>query len=72
MIICDSREKKNEHIRYYFKQHGIPYYIEKLAVADYMIDGKEKLVVDRKQDLEEVCHNLTYKGRTAAESGGNG
>lgn len=70
-VICDSREKKNEHIRYYFKQHGIPYHIEKLAVADYMIDGKEKLVVDRKQNLDEVCRNLTYKGRTAAENGGN-
>lgn len=71
-VICDSREKKNEHIRYYFKQHGIPYYIEKLAVADYMIDGKEKLVVDRKQNLDEICRNLTYKGRVAAVlCGGN-
>lgn len=70
-VICDNREKKNEHIIYYFNQHGIPYYIKRLDVADYMIDGKEKLVVDRKQNLDEICRNLTYKGRTAAENGGN-
>ena len=67
MIICDSREKKNEHILAYFSRNKIPYKIEKIATADYMVDGKDKLVVDRKQNLEEVCSNLTYRGKTAAE-----
>lgn len=70
MIICDSREKKNKHILAYFSRNKIPYKIEKIATADYMVDGKDKLVVDRKQNLEEVCSNLTYRGKTAAENGG--
>lgn len=70
MIICDSREKKNEHILAYFSRNKIPYKIEKIATADYMVDGKDKLVVDRKHNLEEVCSNLTYRGKTAAENGG--
>lgn len=70
MIICDSREKKNEHILAYFSRNKIPYKVEKMAVADYMIEGKDKLVIDRKQNLDEVCSNLTYKGKTAGENGG--
>lgn len=41
-----------------------------MAVADYMVEGKDKLVIDRKQNLDEVCSNLTYKGKTANENGG--
>lgn len=70
MIICDSREKKNSHILAYFEKNKIPYKVQKMAVADYMVDAKDKLVVDRKQNLEEVCSNLTYRGKTAAENGG--
>ena len=70
MIICDSREKKNCHILGYFQKCEIPYKVQKLAVADYMIEGKDKFVIDRKQNLEEVCSNLTYKGKTADENGG--
>ena len=58
MIICDSREKKNSHILNYFDKHKIPYKVTKMAVADYMIEGKDKLVIDRKQNLEEVAKNL--------------
>ena len=70
MIICDSREKKNSHILNYFDKHKIPYKVTKMAVADYMIEGKGQLVIDRKQNLDEVCSNLTYKGKTASENGG--
>ena len=70
MIICDSREKKNSHILHYFDKNKIPYKVQKMAVADYMIAGKDKLVIDRKQNLDEVCSNLTYKGKTADENGG--
>ena len=70
MIICDSREKKNSHILAYFDKNKIPYKVQKMAVADYMIEGKGQLVIDRKQNLEEVCSNLTYKGKTANENGG--
>lgn len=70
MIICDSREKKNSHILAHFDKHKIPYKVQKMAVADYMIEDKGQLVIDRKQNLDEVCSNLTYKGKTANENGG--
>ena len=70
MIICDSREQKNGHILRYFEQHVIPYKIEKMEVADYQIRGNDKIVVDRKQNLDEVASNLFYKGKTAAENNG--
>lgn len=72
MIICDSREQKNAHILRYFERHGIPYTVRKMDTADYMIEGQPKLVVDRKQNLDEICANLTYKGKKANENGGKG
>ena len=66
MIICDSREKKNGHILRYFDEHGIDYVIRKMDVADYQIEGRDKLVIDRKQNLDELASNLTNpkdKGR---------
>lgn len=57
-IICDSREKKNQHIINYFKSCGIEYIVQKMDVADYQIKGKDSLVIDRKQNLEEVATNL--------------
>lgn len=58
MIIVDSREKKWEHIKNYFDQNDIEYSVKKLDVADYMIEGRERLVIDRKQNLDECCSNL--------------
>ena len=66
MIICDSREKKNAHILRYFDRNGIDYKIKKMDVADYQIEGMDKLVIDRKQNLDELASNLTNpkdKGR---------
>lgn len=66
MIICDSREQKNAHILRYFDRNGIDYIIRKMDVADYQIEGKDKLVIDRKQNLDELATNLTNpqdKGR---------
>jgi len=58
MMWCfDSREKKNSHITAYFDKHNIPYKIVPLPVGDYTIDGST-IVVDRKQNLEEVSRNL--------------
>ncbi|MBO7436050.1 ERCC4 domain-containing protein [bacterium] len=64
MILCDSREKwtqpgsRDTHISGYFDRHGIAYRVEKLDVGDYMLDGGS-VTVDRKQNLEEICKNLT-------------
>lgn len=57
-IICDSREKKNQHILKYFDDNGISYKIEALKVADYQIEGKCDLAIDRKRNLEEIATNL--------------
>lgn len=61
MIIVDSREKKWQHIEKYFQQHGILYQIQKLDIADYMLEGQDKFVIDRKQNLDELCSNLCTK-----------
>lgn len=61
MIIVDSREKKNSHILKYFITHDIDYIIKKMDVADYQIQGKDNLVIDRKQNLDELARNLTNR-----------
>ena len=60
-IICDSREKKNEHIKRYFEKNNIHYIVQKMDVADYQILENDKLVIDRKQNLEELSKNLMNK-----------
>lgn len=72
MIICDSREQKNAHILRYFERHNVPYVVRKMDTADYMVEGQQNIVVDRKQNLDEICANLTYKGKKANENGGKG
>lgn len=57
-IICDSREKKNQHILNFFDENGINYKVKKMDIADYQIEGIDGLVIDRKQNLEEVATNL--------------
>lgn len=46
--------------------------MRKMDTADYMIEGQPNIVVDRKQNLDEICANLTYKGKKANENGGKG
>ena len=58
MIVVDSREKKWQHIEKYFICNRIDYEVRKLDIADYMLSGDKKLVVDRKQNLQECCQNL--------------
>lgn len=60
-IICDTREKKNGHILDYFDKNGIDYIVRKLDTADYTIDGKTDIAIDRKQNLDELSRNLTNK-----------
>lgn len=61
MIIVDSREKKNSHILKYFITHDIDYVVQKMDVADYQIQGKDDLVIDRKQNCDELARNLTNR-----------
>ena len=70
-ILCDSREKWTQsgstdtHIPDYFKKHGIEYEVVKLDVADYMIEGKPDIVVDRKKSLDELATNLMNRSDSA-------
>lgn len=58
MVICDTREQKNQGILQYFEAHGIPYMERKLETGDYMCPEKPGCAVDRKQDLDELLKNL--------------
>lgn len=58
MVIVDTREKKNSHILKYFITHGIDYKLQKMDVADYQIEGQDGIVIDRKQNLDEMARNL--------------
>lgn len=66
MLIVDSREKwtqsgnTDQHLKAYFRRHGIEYRVEALDVGDYMLEGG-RISVDRKQNLEELAKNLTNK-----------
>lgn len=57
-IIVDTREKKHSHILKYFALHDVDYEEKKLDVADYQIEGKADVAVDRKQNLDELARNL--------------
>lgn len=58
MIICDSREKKNEKILKYFADHDILYEVKKLDTGDYMSIDNDRVTIDRKKDLSELTRNL--------------
>ena len=60
-VIVDTREKEHKHILAYFDRHGIAYTEQKLDEADYMIQGREHLVIDRKRNLGELSSNLLNK-----------
>lgn len=63
MIIVDSREKKHQHIINYMVRNSMPFEVRKLDIADYMLEGYPKNVVDRKQNLDELIHNLFSKDK---------
>lgn len=57
-VIVDSREKKWEHIKDWFKKNGVEYVVEKLDEGDYQIKGNSSVSVDRKRNLAELSRNL--------------
>ena len=59
-IQIDSREKAKaiKKIIAEFESQGIVHYTSKLYVGDYMNLDNPRLVVDRKQNLTEVCSNV--------------
>ena len=59
-IQIDSREKSRaiKKILSEFEKQGINHYVSKLYVGDYMNLDNPRLIVDRKQNLTEVCSNV--------------
>lgn len=59
-IQIDTREKAHaiQKILCTFNALGVKYYSSKLYVGDYMSLDNPRLVIDRKQDLNELCGNV--------------
>ncbi len=59
-IQIDTREKERaiRKIVKYFDDNGIRYFSSKLLVGDYMSLDNPRLIVDRKQNLGELCGNV--------------
>lgn len=58
IIICDTRERKNKKILEYFDKIGQDYIVSKLDAGDYMIFKHFKTIIDKKDGLLELSHNL--------------
>jgi hypothetical protein len=59
-ILVDTREKPQAigKILRQFDENGVKYARSKLFVGDYMSLSNAKFVIDRKQDLQELCGNV--------------
>lgn len=59
-IQIDSREKARaiRKIIKAFDEQGIKYFSSKLLVGDYMSLDNPRLIIDRKQNLQELCGNV--------------
>ena len=60
-IQIDSREKARaiKKILAAFDKAGIDYFVSKLYVGDYQSYDNPYLIIDRKQNLTELCSNVT-------------
>lgn len=61
IIQIDSREKSRAITKIVaeFDRQGITHPVSKLMVGDYMNYDNPRLIVDRKQNLSELCSNVT-------------
>lgn len=59
-IMVDSREKPRAITRILadFEKRGVTYFTNKLPVGDYMSLDNMRLVIDRKQNLDEIASNV--------------
>lgn len=60
-IQIDSREKARAITKIVaeFDRQGVKHYISKLWAGDYMSLDNPRLIIDRKQNLTEICSNVT-------------
>lgn len=59
-IQIDSREKARaiQKIVAEFDRRGVDHFVSKLYVGDYMNYDNPRLIIDRKQNLTELCSNV--------------
>ena len=59
-IQIDSREKARaiKKIVQTFEKEGVNYFSSKLLVGDYMNLDNPRVIIDRKQNLQELCGNV--------------
>ena len=73
VIQIDSREKARAITKIVrtFDERGVRHFVSKLPFGDYMSLDNPKLVIDRKQSLNELCGNVCqqYKRFTAELQG---
>lgn len=60
IIIVDTREKGHKSILNYFNKNNIDYIVSKLDYGDYMLYKNNSVVIDRKDNLLELCGNLCH------------
>lgn len=58
LIIVDTREKGNKKILEYFTKVNQDYIISKLETGDYMLYKDYSTIIDKKDGLLELSHNL--------------
>ena len=58
IIIVDTREKGHKKILEYFDKVGQDYIISKLDAGDYMFFKNADTIIDKKDGLLELSHNL--------------
>ena len=58
LIIVDTREKGHKKILEHFDKVGQDYIVSKLDFGDYVIYKDYGVVIDRKDSLLELAHNL--------------
>lgn len=59
-IQIDTREKARaiKKIVQTFEKEGVNYFTSKLLVGDYMNLDNPRIIIDRKQNLQELCQNV--------------
>jgi len=67
-IQIDSREKARaiKKIVTTFDMAGVKHFVSKLPYGDYMSLDNPRLVIDRKQNLNELCNNVVQEHRRFA------
>lgn len=58
LIVCDTREKGNKKILEYFDKVDQDYIVSKLEAGDYMKYKDYSTIIDKKDGLLELSHNL--------------